>query len=352
MQPIRAFIVGNKLTRHLLFCLGILLLLSLGVYFLYISKFPFERWPALVNCLYFLLCIYTGRWLCQAWYLRDRYALFITFSLTGLVSLAILEWLLFRYAFNHPNAGFLELIRGDMPFLLTGVFLGMLLKLISALMQKELLDAQVKAEQRESELKMLQSQLSPHFLFNVLNNLYGISIDDHRRIPPLLLKLSSLLRYSVYGSRKLFVPLKEELEYVKTYIEFEQIRISDRLRLVTDIADVNDPALKIAPQVLIVFVENAFKHSKNTLSHEIRVAISIKISDNFICLRVDNSFAEDNGDDDIMAESSGLGLSNTIKRLQLLYGNNYELKRNAENGLYHVALRLKKITEDDRLPDR
>jgi len=121
---------------------------------------------------------------------------------------------------------------------------------------------------------------------------------------------------------------------------------------VTDIADVNDPALKIAPQVLIVFVENAFKHSKNTLSHEIRVAISIKISDNFICLRVDNSFAEDNGDDDIMAESSGLGLSNTIKRLQLLYGNNYELKRNAENGLYHVALRLKKITEDDRLPDR
>jgi sensor histidine kinase YesM len=352
MQSFRQFIIGNRLTRHLLFCLGVLLLLSLGLYFLYVSKFSFERRTALINCLYFLFCIYTGRWLCQTWYLRGRYALFIVFSLAGLISLAVLEWLLVRYVFNHPNAGFLELIRGDVPFLLTGLVLGMLLKLISALMQKELLDARVRAEQKESELKMLQSQVSPHFLFNVLNNLYGISIEDHRRIPPLLLKLSSLLRYSVYGSRKLFVPLKEELEYVKTYIEFEQIRISDRLRLVTDIAALDDPMVKIAPQVLIVFVENAFKHSKNTLSPEIQITISVKISGNFILLEVENSFAADNGGDDMALEGSGLGLANTVKRLQLLYGKEYELKQEVYSGLYRVALRLKIITQDDRLSDR
>jgi sensor histidine kinase YesM len=351
MQPLRAFIIGNKLTRHLLFCLGMLMLLLLGLYFLYISHFPFERWPALVNCLYFLLCIYIGRWLCQAWYLRSRYTLFAAFSLTSLLSLAILEWLLFRYAFHHPNAGLLELVRGDMPFLLTGVVLGMLLKLISALMQKELLDARVRAEQKESELKLLQAQLSPHFLFNVLNNLYGISIDDPRRIPALLLKLSGLLRYSVYGSRKLFVPLNEEIEYLKTYIEFEQIRISDRLSLAMDIDAVDDPSIKIAPQVLIVFVENAFKHSKNTLSREIRIAISMKIYGSFICFGVDNSFAADNSDDSVMLENSGLGLANTVKRLRLLYGKDYELKQEAGNGMYHMALRLKILTEDDRLSD-
>ncbi len=208
-------------------------------------------------------------------------------------------------------------------------------------MQRELHDAQIKAEQKESELNLLQSQLSPHFLFNVLNNLYGISINELERMPPLLLKLSNLLRYSVYGSKKTLVPLKEELDYIRDYIEFEQIRISDRLNLIVDLEPVDNSAIKVAAQVLIVFVENAFKHSKNTLSPQIEIIISLKIIDNFINFQVINSYSVEKNGDELLNENSGLGLANAIKRLDLLYGNDYWLKQYSESGFYHTKLNLK-----------
>jgi sensor histidine kinase YesM len=341
VKPIQQLMSGNKLTRHLLFCLGVLLLLSLGLYFLYVSGFHFELLPAFANCLFFLLCIYSGRWLCQAFYLRNLISFFIVFSLSAFIVLGFLEYILVKYVFHHPYAGFLELFRGNMTFLLAGVVLGMLLELISASMRKELQDAQIKAKQKESEFSLLQSQLSPHFLFNVLNNLYGISIEDHHRIPALLLKLSNLLRYSIYSTKKTLVPLKDELEYIRNYIEFEQIRTSDRLNLAMHIEQVSSPGIQIAPEVLIVFVENAFKHSKNTLSQEIDIKISLKINDNFICMEVSNSYQQDKSGHQLLDDNSGLGLPNTIKRLDLLYGDDYDLNQYTENNLYYVKLRLK-----------
>jgi sensor histidine kinase YesM len=342
MKPIRHLISSNKLVLHTLFSTGVLALLLLGLYFLHVSGFRFEIGPALVNCLFFLLCIYTGRWLCKVFYLRNRFWEFVIGSISAFILLAVIEYLLVKYVFHHPYAGFLELLRGDMPFFLAGVVLGMLLKLISESMRKELKDAQIKAEQKESELNLLQSQLSPHFLFNVLNNLYGISITEPGRMPQLLLKLSGLLRYSVYGGNKTFVPLKEELDYIQGYIEFEQIRMSDRLNLVADIEKVSDPDIQIAPQVLIVFLENAFKHAKNTLRPEIDIDISLRINDNFICLEVSNTYEPDKSNYGQTTESSGLGLPNTLKRLDLLYGSDYKLKQHAENGLYHIELNLKR----------
>ncbi|WP_190295371.1 sensor histidine kinase [Mucilaginibacter rubeus] len=208
-------------------------------------------------------------------------------------------------------------------------------------MQKELKDAQLKAEQKESEFNLLQSQLSPHFLFNVMNNLYGIAIAEPSRIPPLLLKLSGLLRYSVYGGKKAFVPLKEELDYIRAYIEFEQIRASDRLNLAVDMEAVNNQNIQIAPQVLIVFVENAFKHAKNSISPKISIDISLKIKGNFICLEVSNSYEPDKSRCSNEMEDSGLGLPNTVKRLDLLYGKDYNLIQYAENGFYYIELNLK-----------
>jgi hypothetical protein len=340
MKFIWKLITSSKVILHALFNFVVLILLLSGLYFLRVSGFRFETGPALVNCLFFLLCIYTGRWLCKFFYLRKRFFEFVLASAAAFIMLSLLEFLLVKFAFHHPFAGFLELLHGDMPFFLAGAVLGMFLALISASMRKEVLDAQIKAEQKESELNLLQSQLSPHFLFNVLNNLYGISITEPDRIPKLLLKLSGLLRYSVYGGKKMFVPLKEEIDYILGYIEFEQIRMSDRLNLATDIIEISDPTIVIAPQVLIVFLENAFKHAKNTLQRDIDIDISLKINDNFICLQVSNTYEVDASSHDQDTESSGLGLVNTIKRLDLLYGNDYTLEQTAENGLYHVELNL------------
>ncbi len=342
MKTVQHLIGGSRLKLHIVFGIMLLALLLAGNYFLYVLHFRFDSFGlALLRYLFFFACVYTGRWLCMRWYLHNKWLLFIFYTCLSAIIVEVPWWLIVKYALNHPYAGFLEVLLDTLPFYLIGLVLGILLKLIRVSIQKELQDAHIKAEQKESEFGLLQSQLSPHFLFNVLNNLYGISIAEHERIPPLLLKLSELLRYSVYGAKKTFVPLREELDYIKNYIEFEKIRISDRLNLSMEIDMVDNPEIKIAPLILIVFIENAFKHSKNTFNKEIDIDISIKISGNFICLRVSNSYDKEQNKNGIFDENSGLGLDNTLKRLGLLYGDDYELKQDTENELYHVSLRLK-----------
>ncbi|HVW16455.1 MAG TPA: histidine kinase [Mucilaginibacter sp.] len=342
MFTTRELIAGDKLTRHLLFCIAVVVVLALGVYLFYIAGFRFGSTAMVsLNCVFFLLQIYTGRWLCNRWYHKQQLLPLVVYALAATIAIDFADFLLMKYAFNHPDSDFVEFIYGSMPFYLVGLITGVLLKMVSFSVQKEIREAQIKADQKESEFNLLQSQLSPHFLFNVLNSLYGISIDEHERIPTLLLKLSSLLRYSVYGAKKQFVPLKDELEYIQNYIGFEQIRISDRLRLTTNIEPINNPQIKIAPLVLIVFVENAFKHAKNTLTPEIDIHLSLKITGNFIRFTVSNSYQTEKADNVGVNEGSGLGLENTIKRLGLLYGTDYKLEQMSGNGQYHVDLMLK-----------
>jgi LytS/YehU family sensor histidine kinase len=219
--------------------------------------------------------------------------------------------------------------------------IGIIIKLTRTSIKRQVREAQITADQKQSELELLQSQLSPHFLFNTLNNIYGISIAQPERIPKLLIKLSDLLRYSVYETKKQFVPLQEEMAYINNYIEFEKMRISDRLVLNTNIDNVTNSNIQIAPLVLIVFIENAFKHAKNTLEQKIIIDISLSIINSFIVFHIKNSHKRIQHEKSDFHERSGLGLSNTIKRLSLLYGNDYELSQQDDDDMYTVHLRLK-----------
>jgi len=336
--------IGNrkKIFYHATFCVMVVALRYAAIYW-YFGGFR-ERntwWSVLASCIFFLVCIYIGRWLCQRWYLRNRLFQFLVNTMFACAGITVFWWLFIKYIFNQGNAELTELFISEMPFFIIGMAGGIFIKLVRASMQKQVEDAHIAARQKESELSLLQSQLSPHFLFNTLNNVYGISITQHERVPALLLKLSDLLRYSVYDAKKSFVPLKEELQYINNYIDFEKIRISDRLILKTDVDSTGNTAALIAPMVLIVFVENAFKHSKNTLEQKIYIDISIKIVDNFIQFSMKNSHGKGSGEGNIIKENSGLGLANTIKRLDLLYGGDYSLKQSDAGDLYTVQLNLK-----------
>lgn len=191
----------------------------------------------------------------------------------------------------------------------------------------------------QSELQLLQSQLSPHFLFNTLNNLYGLSLVKDDKLPGLLLKLSELLRYSVYQSSNTFVPLNEELSYIKNYIEFEKIRLEDRLSLFLDLEE--SEQVSIAPMLLIVFVENAFKHAKNTTDQSIRIDINLKIWEDRILFSAYNSFDPAQVKHNIFNKNSGLGLENARRRLALLYPDKHELSMEETANTYKVLLQLK-----------
>ncbi|WP_221394560.1 sensor histidine kinase [Dyadobacter sp. NIV53] len=296
---------------------------------------------ATIGTAFFLASVFFGRHLGQIWLDRSVPVSYELLTGIGVSILACIGWI-----FNHGDRPFvnrpaLNLLMYWLPFLAASVALGIFVKLARSIGQNKLKEAQTDAAQSQSELHLLQSQLSPHFLFNTLNNLYGLSITQHEKIPPLLLRLSDLLRYSVYNSNEIYVPLNEELAYIENYIEFEKIRIGDRLELTTNIEKISDSSIKIAPMVLIVFIENAFKHSKNTADDKIYIDMSLKIWGNSVLFYIKNSQNKAAQESSIINKSSGFGLVNVNKRLHLLYPKQHELEIENEETSYIVNLRLK-----------
>ncbi|AXE16725.1 hypothetical protein DR864_02755 [Runella rosea] len=285
----------------------------------------------------FIVGIFAGRYLSQLWIsltkpIANEY-------ISGMI-LLVIGCVIALFVLPFQGNKLIQLLFW-IPFVIVPLALGTLIKMVRNNVQYQLREAQQVAAHSKSELQLLQSQLSPHFLFNTLNNLYGLSITQHEKIPPLLLKLSDLLRYSVYETKELFVPLKDELAYINNYIDFEKIRIGERLMLTMSIESLPKADIKITPMLLIVFIENAFKHSKNTVDERIFIEITLKTWSDSILFSVKNSYNPAQEVENSSEKHSGFGLVSVKKRLELLYPNQHELKIEEKDGFYHVMLQLK-----------
>lgn len=334
-------IITGKAFAHIGFCIATLALFYFAIQFYIGDMRSNEAELGYVACFYFLICVYAGRWLCKTWLLKNKPGFFLLFTILSCFMLIIAGGLLVQYRFHLHNRSFTDFLLKISPFFIISLVIGIFMKLARAALQRQVLDARALAEQKQSELNLLQSQLSPHFLFNTLNNMYGISIEQHQRIPNLLLKLSDLLHYAVYDTKQFFVPLKDELAYINNYIDFEKLRIGEKLSIHTAIETITDTGVRIAPMLLIVFIENAFKHSKNTLEQKITVDISLKTKDDAIFFSVKNSFTNNEQERNGMDNGSGIGLANIKKRLELLYAGEYDLQQYESGKIYTVDLRLK-----------
>ncbi len=295
---------------------------------------------AVAASIWFFGFFYIGWYLSEMWAPKNKRLPDLIFMMLAAVILANVIWLFYHADRPYHRQG-INLLLFWMPFMVLSLAAGIFLRLIRLNIRNQVQQANVSAAQSRSELHLLQSQLSPHFLFNTLNNLYGLSISQHEKLPTLLLKLSELLRYSVYDAKELFVPLKSELSYINNYIDFEKIRIGDRLALTTSIEAVLDDRFTVAPMLFIVFIENAFKHSKNTIEKEVFIDIALKTWGDSILFSVKNSYCERNDENSEVRTDNGLGLVNVRKRLQLLYAGNYDLKVEHKDGFYSVMLQLK-----------
>ncbi len=284
---------------------------------------------------------YIGWSLSRLWTAKHKHISKKIFVVLSIIIFASILWLFIYADFRVEAIPTINLLLFWLPFILLSFTIGALVMLTRIHINNQIKQAYATAEQSQSELHLLQSQLSPHFLFNTLNNLYGLSITQHEKIPALLLKLSNLLRYSVYDVKDLFVPLKSEIDYIKNYIDFEKIRIGDRLVLNSSFEPVTSEEIKIAPMLLITFIENAFKHSKNTVDKEIFVDIDLRTWNDRILFSVKNSYNRDENAQQGFNRDSGLGLANAKKRLELLYTNEHELRVEEKDGFYCVMLQLK-----------
>lgn len=290
---------------------------------------------------FFFAGIFAGRYIALIWTSKLKSIPLGLLTALGVIIIACTSWIFFHADFPLQGRVAINLLLFWLPFMLISICLGMLIKMSRTITQIQLKEARASAATSKSELHLLQSQLSPHFLFNTLNNLYGLSITQHEKIPGLLLKLSELLRYSVYDANEVYVPLKDEMAYINNYIEFETIRIGDRLVLTTDLEEMSGAEIKIAPMLLIVFIENAFKHSKNTAEQQIFIEITLKTWGNSILFSVKNSYSKAKEESTIINKNSGFGLASVSKRLELLYHNEHDLSVRNDEAFYKVMLQLK-----------
>ncbi|ULC58525.1 histidine kinase [Flaviramulus sp. BrNp1-15] len=198
------------------------------------------------------------------------------------------------------------------------------------LLKTKILDTQLKL--KEQELNYLKMQIHPHFLFNTLNTMYGFALKKADETPEMILKLSNLLDYLLYQADKPFVLLTEEIDHIKDYIELEQMRFNNTLNINFSTNKIIETQ-KIAPMLLLPFVENSFKHGvlqKGVLN----IFIELLCNDNQIHFTVKNTSKKQK------PTNSGIGLENIKKRLDLLYPDQYSLKIDNDITNYKVSLIL------------
>ncbi len=197
-----------------------------------------------------------------------------------------------------------------------------------------------RQQEKDAELKLLKAQLNPHFLFNTLNNLYGLSVVKSDKLPNLMLKLSDLLRYSLYETKETYVPLEKEITYLENYMSLEKIRLEDTIDIQFEISG-DLSSKKIAPMLLLVFVENAFKHLSVSKDKKSKVIVSLHEENNKLIFKCDNTIDTTGLNlDNIEKGKSGIGLQNVKKRLAIMYPEKHQLTINNSANEYRVLLTL------------
>lgn len=208
------------------------------------------------------------------------------------------------------------------------------LKVFKDLFTLKIQQAKLEQENLQLEFNFLKTQINPHFLFNTLNNIYSFSIQSPDKVPGTILKLADLMRYALYETEAEQVSLSKELAFLDSYVQLQRIRHEADVQLTYTVQG-QPGTLLIPPLLLIVFVENAFKHGPQASAQGGSVRIVLTINQNSLRFQVDNnlSLREPNA-------TGGIGLSNVRKRLDHFYANRYQLRIEEVAPLFCVTLQL------------
>ncbi len=201
-------------------------------------------------------------------------------------------------------------------------------------MHNERVQKEKETEHLKTELSFLRSQVSPHFMFNVLNNTVSLARTRSEQLEPTLIKLSHLLRYMLYESDEDKVSLAKEKDYLQSYIDLQQLRFADNV-LIDFESYGNFESYSIEPMLLIPFVENAFKHGIGFIENP---EIHIKMMEQNGELRFDVKNKFNLANKECSDKHSGIGLINVQRRLNLLYGDKYKLTIHTNDNWFYINL--------------
>jgi two-component system, LytTR family, sensor kinase len=220
---------------------------------------------------------------------------------------------------------------GPFPFIAASI----VFRLIYDRIKSQKKEKESQAEKLSAELKFLRSQISPHFIFNVMTNLVSLARQKSDLLEPSLIRLSELLRYMLYETSKDKFPVDAEIEYLKNYISLQQLRFGDDVRIDAT-WDIDEKSCFIEPMLLVPFVENAFKHGIGMVKDPY-IDIQLRVRNGHLSFKITNNYDNQNISKD---KSSGIGLDNIKRRLNLLYEGKYHLAISNKNGIYSAELKL------------
>ncbi len=205
--------------------------------------------------------------------------------------------------------------------------------IIQRLRKNESKQKEIEKARVDSELAFLKNQISPHFFFNALNNIYGLIAIDSDKAQQAVEKLSGLMRYLIYDSNIDTIELHKEFDFTLKYIELMQQRLSSKVKLNIDISP-KIPEGQIPPLLFIPFIENAFKHGISYRENSF-ISIQLKADNNKIVFECTNSIPSSN---EQKGNKGGVGITNIQKRLDLIYGTTFNFDIRKTDKEYHVQL--------------
>ncbi len=335
------FVFSSKyrVWRHIVFWLIYLIIFS----FVWVStNYSFSRlllqgllWIP-VNMLFCYPLIY---WVLPQYLLKGKYlqfaliillwgiaGFFLNYLFRAYIFIPIQEYIGFDRIVNNPwaSASYLKMT--------TTAGIVSMIVLFKYWVKKQQEWIQAEKEKATAELQLLKAQVHPHFLFNTLNNIYSFSLENSKKTPGMILKLSSLLSYMLYECKADLVSLEKELEVMKNYIDLERERYGDNIEISLNVeGDVQNK--QIAPLLLLPFLENAFKHGTSEQLEKPWLSMDVTVKDQMLKCKIVNSKNEF-----VPLSEKGIGINNIKKRLAFLYPDNHELKINDEGDFFMISL--------------
>lgn len=259
----------------------------------------------------------------------------VPFILLLILRIYIQRVLVARTDHNHYLYSNFFIVNTAAITLLITIFIGML-RFVNEWFELEAKKKEVENERLVAELNFLKAQINPHFLFNTLNNLYYLAYSKSDNTTEVIAKLSQMMRYMIYESNHSEVLLSKEIEYMQNYISLERLRLNNQIAIHFEI-DVDVETKKIAPLILITFLENAFKHGVSANDPSAWIKLSIRMNGKECTYTVENSKIQSVHSD---GEKSGIGLQNVKRRLELSYPGQYSLNVTDSPDRYAVQLKL------------
>ena len=253
-------------------------------------------------------------------------------KLITLIYAPLLLYFIYLRLFSGDLQAYLK-IKEDFPFVI--FFLPIPILFLIWIFEQWKWVQNLKAEKAKTELSLLRTQINPHFFFNTLNNLYALTVKNSKQAPEVILKLSDMMRYTIYEGEKDNVKLQDEIEYLNNYIELHKIRYKKSVEI--NFNHSINTGLTIAPLLYIILLENAFKHGVEILTENAFIHMNLYEDDNFINFDIENNF-----DPNEINESDGIGLQNLRRRLSLLYNQKHELNVDTTNNVYKTTLKISK----------